>query len=90
VIISTRRVMLDRTTRRSMIAIGHGVDAETGDEVTFTADFASMVPVTNAMARGEVVDCYVEPWQVLSRQPARMPANAPTGTLAFVPLRNGL
>jgi hypothetical protein len=26
-----------------------------------------MVPVTNAMARGEVVECQVEPWQILSR-----------------------
>ena len=66
--IQTHRVMLDRTRRRSPIAIGHGFDAETGEEVAFTADLRSMVPVTNAMARGEVVDCQVEPWQILSRQ----------------------
>ena len=73
-IISTDDVTLDLTTRQSSIAIGHGYDAETGDEVFFAADFDSMVPVTNAMARGEIVDCHVEPWQVLSRQPVKVPA----------------
>ena len=66
--------MLDRTTRHSSIAIGHGYDAETGDEVTFAADLRSMVPVTNAMARGMIVDCHVEPWQVLSRKRVKVPA----------------
>ena len=66
--IETDHVMLDRSTRLSSIAIGHGIDAETGEEVTFAADFTAMVPVTNAMARGEVVACHVEPWQVLSRK----------------------
>ena len=40
----------------------------TGDEVTFAADIRTMAPVTNAMARGEVVNCSIEPWQVLSRE----------------------
>ena len=67
-IIQTDRVTLDRTTRHSTIAIGRGIDAETGDEVTFAADIRAMAPVANAMARGEIVDCQVEPWQVLSRK----------------------
>ena len=66
--IRTDNVMLDRTTSRSSIAIGHGFDAATGEEVTFTADIRAMVSVTNAMARGEVVNCSIEPWQVLSRE----------------------
>ena len=66
-IISTDHVVLDLTTGRSTVAIGHGFDADTGDEVTFAADIRVMAPVTNAMARGEVVDCLVEPWQILSR-----------------------
>ena len=65
--IKTDNVTLDRTIRRSTVAIGHGFDAMTGEEVTFSADFASMAPVTHAMARGETVDCKVEPWQVLTR-----------------------
>jgi hypothetical protein len=68
--IETDNVMLDRTTRRSSIAIGHGYAAETGDEVTFAADFRSMVPVTNAIARGQTATCFVEPWQILSRRAA--------------------
>ena len=68
--IKTDNVMFDRTIRRSTVAIGHGFDAATGDEVTFVADFASMVPVTNAMARGEIVDCQIKPWQILSRKAA--------------------
>jgi hypothetical protein len=62
--------MLDRSTRRSSIAIGHGFDAATGEEVTFAADIAAMAPVANAKARGEIVDCHIEPWQVLSRETA--------------------
>ena len=68
--IRTDHVMLDRSTPRSSIVIGHGFDAATGEEVTFTADIRVMAPVTNAMARGEVVDCFIEPWQVLSRKAA--------------------
>jgi hypothetical protein len=68
VTIETDGVMLDRPTRRSSVAIGHGIDTETGDEVTFAADFQSMVPVTKAIARGGTVTCLVEPWQVLSRK----------------------
>ena len=68
--IRTDNVTLDRTTRRSTVAIGHGFDAATGEEVTFAADFGSMAPVTRAMARGETVDCTVEPWQVISRKAA--------------------
>ena len=68
--IKTDDVVLDRTTRRSMVAIGHGFDAVTGEEVTFTADIRAMAAVTNAKARGEVVDCFIEPWQVLSRKAA--------------------
>ena len=68
--IKTDTVMLDRTTRRSLIAIGHGIDAASGDEVTFAADLGTMAPVANAMARGEVIDCLVEPWQILSRKAA--------------------
>jgi hypothetical protein len=66
--IRTDAVSLDRTTPRSSIAIGHGFDAATGDEVTFAADVRSMTQVTNAMARGEVIDCSIEPWQVLTRE----------------------
>ena len=56
--IRTDNVTLDRTTRRSTVAIGHGFDAATGEEVTFAADFGSMAPVTLAMARGETVDVH--------------------------------
>ena len=66
--IRTDNVVLDRTTPRSSIVIGHGFDVATGEEVIFTADIRVMAPVTNAMARGEVVDCSIEPWQVLSRK----------------------
>ena len=66
--IRTDHVMLDRSTPRSSIVIGHGFDAATGEEVTFTADIRVMAPVTLAMARGEVVNCYIQPWQVLSRK----------------------
>ena len=66
--IRTHNVTLDRTTPRSTIVIGHGFDATTGEEVTFTADIRAMAPVTNAMAQGEVVNCSIEPWQVLSRK----------------------
>jgi len=66
--IRTHNVTLDRTTPRSSTAIGHGFDAATGEEVTFAADIRAMAPVTNAMARGEIVDCPVEPWQILSRE----------------------
>ena len=65
--IRTDTVTLDRTTPRSSVAIGHGFDAATGEEVTFAADIRTMAPVSNAMARGEVVDCTIEPWQVLGR-----------------------
>ena len=66
--IRTDNVTLDRSTPRSSIVIGHGFDVATGEEVTFTADIRVMAPVTNAMARGEVVNCSIEPWQVLSRK----------------------
>ena len=66
--IRTDNVVLDRSTPRSSIVIGHGFDIATGEEVIFTADIRVMAPVTNAMARGEVVDCSIEPWQVLSRK----------------------
>ena len=68
--IRTDNVVLDRSTPRSSIVIGHGFDVATGEEVIFTADIRVMAPVTNAMARGEVVDCAIEPWQVLSRKAA--------------------
>ena len=68
--IRTDNVVLDRSTPRSSIVIGHGFDVATGEEVIFTADIRVMAPVTNAMARGEVVDCSIEPWQVLSRKAA--------------------
>jgi hypothetical protein len=66
--IRTDSIRLDRTTPRSSVAIGHGFDAATGEEVTFAADIRTMIPVTNAMARGEVVNCSIETWQVLSRK----------------------
>ena len=68
--ISTDSVMLDRSTPRSSTVIGHGFDAATGEEVTFAADIRAMAPVTKAMARGEVVDCFIKPWQILSRKTA--------------------